>query len=41
MFYITATDADVGYADEDIVRIGKGWDFSIFKSCILCAVEDD
>jgi len=38
--YITAADADVGNADEDVVGICDYRDFSVFESSVVGAVED-
>lgn len=37
---ITATDADVGNANDDIVGIFEGWDRSILKTGFAGAIED-
>lgn len=38
--YITATDADVGNANNDIVGIFEGWDRSILKTGVARTIED-
>lgn len=38
--YITATDADKGDTDEDIVSVKKFWDLFVFEFGVLRAVED-
>lgn len=38
--HITATDADVGNANDDIVGIFEGWDRSILKTDFAGTIED-
>ena len=38
--HVTAADADVGYADEDIVRVCERGNRFVFEFSVLCAVKN-
>jgi hypothetical protein len=38
---VAAADADVGYADEDVVWVGERRDGFVFYFCVVGIVEDD
>jgi len=38
--YVTATDADEGGPDEDIVGVLQLWNWAVFEAGVACAVEE-